>query len=192
MDKGPGKSATVDAAPHSRVALIERPGQEGKGNRCNGWINHCPLDGLAGNVLFNHKRKGAIMRSRIQPFVVIALNREFKDQSEEKEFWSRYDFRYKPVYGVYKGESELSYIIPVDPDERALDVGALRSLAYRHNQESILVVHGDGSAFLHYTSDPRYGEVEYLGRWRDVPESVAKAGDCYTYDPSTGEYYLAG
>ena len=132
------------------------------------------------------------MKAQIRSFVIIALNREFKDEIEEKGFWDQYDFRYKKVYGVYKGEHERSYVIPVDPDEGARDVGALRSIAYLNNQESILVVHGDGSAYLHYTSDPWYGHVEFIGRWRDVPEGEAKASDCYTYDPHTGRYYLAG
>ncbi len=192
MDNGPGKPATVDAAPLSPRGALEAAWPDGEREPMQ-WLDKPLSVGRASGQRFvQPQQRGSQMKAQICSFVIIALNREFKDETEEKGFWYKYGFQYKKVYGVYKGEHERSYVIPVDPDEGAWDVGALRSIAYCANQESILVVHGDGSAFLHYTSDQRYGEVEYLGQWRDVPESVAKGSDCYTYDPQTGKYYLAG
>jgi len=53
--------------------------------------------------------------------------------------------------GVYNGESELSWVVPVTADTRGSDIAALMVLAVKYHQESILFV-DRGRATLWFTS----------------------------------------
>ena len=134
------------------------------------------------------------MRERIIPFVVIALNNESAEQ--DMAIFAEYDIPFKHVNGVYKGEKENAYVIPLPHDGERQDflLAVLRSLAMGYNQECILRVHPDGSAYLVNTDKcrvSRYGKETYIGQWQEVSRHHAETIDGYTYDPETGRYFAA-
>ena len=134
------------------------------------------------------------MRAMIHPFVILALNNESAEQ--DMAVLNEHGFRFKHVDGVYKGEKENSYIIPLSHDEDLanFNLSVLRSLALTYNQECILRVHSDGSAYLINTdkcSVSKYGHESYIGQWREVSRHHAEALDGYTYDPEMGRYFAA-
>ena len=89
----------------------------------------------------------------------------------------------KEIEGVYRGNSETSWMI-VLKDEQTLDV--VRELASIHKQESILIVDHDRSAQLEYNDY----STESLGYWKSVPQYVATKQDNYSFHKETDTYYI--
>lgn len=87
---------------------------------------------------------------------------------------------YKVVYGVYKGESEKSLVVPMEGY-----VGLVREICLLYNQECYLELGADRSAFLTYMSAAP--KSEYLGRL--IYSKVVPKVDSYTYDPATSGYF---
>lgn len=134
------------------------------------------------------------MRDRIRPFVILALNNDSAEQ--DMAVLKEYDIPFKRVDGVYKGEKENAYVVPLPYDEDGAEflLAALRSLAMGYNQECILRVHPDGSAYLVNTdkcSVSRYGRESYIGQWQEVSRHHAETLDGYTFDPESGRYFAA-
>ena len=107
-------------------------------------------------------------------------------------FMSAQGIPFKAVWGCYRHNQELSYVI------RAADLAAVGDAQYLAGQESFLKLgpcdardrrpatliflneHGTGSL---------PGEDKNLGLFQQVTEDIAKAQDGYTYDPTTGKYF---
>ena len=125
------------------------------------------------------------MRDFVTEFIAIALNKD--DFLKEWNILNDAGFPYfKAVHGVWKGESEWSYIVPVRTSE---EVKRLAEVAREHEQEAILHVNPDRSAYLIYTGDTDDFRKEYIGQWDSVSREIAKTLDGYTYDQNTGTYY---
>lgn len=98
---------------------------------------------------------------------------------------------YKPLLGSYKGKTEQSYITSYENLPKLFAVGWLAG------QESVLVLgpcntlderpaslmflNPEGNAFI---------KGEDIGMFRTVSRAKAHAQEAWTYDPSTGEYYV--
>ena len=92
----------------------------------------------------------------------------------------------KQVHGVYTHErhgskvQELSILVC----QSALPKVIL--LAQRYNQESLLIVNADRSAQLRFAD----GSLLPVGQWQVTTKEGAMREDNYTFDQSTGEYYV--
>lgn len=90
------------------------------------------------------------------------------------------------VMGVYKGISEKSVMIVISGTTQLKQV---RHMAHMFEQESILERDNENQARLVFMN----GDTTLnLGEMRQITKEVAALTDCYTYVPSTNEYYKAG
>lgn len=89
------------------------------------------------------------------------------------------DIDFTEVNGVYKGHSELSFV--VSHSERRL----VEILVEKFSQESFLLIRGNGYTYLEYAD----GSSDRLGKWSEVSEAQAKEQDAYT--EVDGTYYVA-
>lgn len=89
-----------------------------------------------------------------------------------------------PVLGCFDGEREASFLI-VDRSLPATDTVfyIVRTLAHDYDQRTYLERHTDRTVTLHYTT----GASMPLGTF--LPDTP-KAGEDYTLDPRTGEFWV--
>lgn len=90
------------------------------------------------------------------------------------------------VDGCYKGETERAVLCELEHTE---DYDAVMSYARLFGQESILYIHKNRDAALHFTDDSLAYGSQYLGRLKAVHESTAKRHDGYTRT-NNGAYYV--
>jgi hypothetical protein len=92
----------------------------------------------------------------------------------EKFLWEKeYGLKLLPVYGRYKGQIELSFVIQGDNNLEKI----IEERCKAHSQESYLVVYSDRFAELRNLST---GAIEPLGYWREISETVAKGKSSWT------------
>ncbi len=103
------------------------------------------------------------------------------------EMLTREAIPFQVVKGVYKGSSELSFLLSSDSAQghfvnqfMALNLGRL------FNQESILEVHNDNTAQLLYLNGTT---IANLGEFSEVSEQVALGLDSYTFEPLSQRYF---
>ncbi len=90
----------------------------------------------------------------------------------------------KPLYGTYKGTTELSFISLMS-DYRKIE-------PWLREEESILHIHSFDArdvpkATLLYLKE---GREEYIGRFVPVPKEEALAADSYTLDLVYNNYFI--
>lgn len=90
----------------------------------------------------------------------------------------------KPLYGSYKGQTELSFIAEMG-DYRRIE-------PWLADEESILHIHSFNSrdqpkATLKFLKE---GREEYLGRFVAVPKEEALMHDSWTLDFTFGNYFV--
>jgi len=88
---------------------------------------------------------------------------------------------FKVLKGFYKGESELSVLV------HANHLKTIEKIAIDFFQESILISDSNRLTSLHFLKD---GTTENIGTLKKVSQKQALASDCYTFDVSTGHYWL--
>lgn len=118
------------------------------------------------------------------PVAIISVNSDSEFPQGEHSFVNRMlGCKTKQVRGVYAGEEELSYVVPLDkcPLPKVIELAEIR------NQESILLLDEYRNAELLFLED--YERVK-LGKWSKVPRAVALNSPAYTADLSTGSYYI--
>jgi hypothetical protein len=99
------------------------------------------------------------------------------------------DFAFKTCQGVYKGDSELSFLVNCHGVE---DNALIKRLAFTDfKQESILVIkETDSEAYLLYNDN----RLEELGKFTEVSQSEAENNDNYTAmygnDRKTLKYFI--
>lgn len=91
---------------------------------------------------------------------------------------------FKEVIGYYKGNKEVSFVC----DD--FWIGEAKAYALKYNQESVLVIEGDGKTFLEYLPLTT-NSAEFVGYFREVPKEHAITCKSYTYDPATQKYFVA-
>ena len=102
-----------------------------------------------------------------------------------------FGFKYKVVEGVYRGESELSILVPVI--NQVFDLATVEQLAHIYNQHSILFVDSDRNAELKFmvkAYDENLDQVrsEKLGKFIATTKGIATQCNSYTKDGN--DYYI--
>ena len=102
-----------------------------------------------------------------------------------------FGFKYKVVEGVYRGESELSILVPVI--NQVFDLATVEQLAHIYNQHSILFVDSDRNAELKFmvkAYDENLDQVrsEKLGKFIATTKGIATQCENYTKDGNN--YYI--
>ena len=102
-----------------------------------------------------------------------------------------FGLRFKVVEGVYRGESELSILVPVI--NQVFDLATVEQLAHIYNQHSILFVDSDRNAELKFmvkAFDENLDQVktEKLGKFIATTKGIATQCENYTKDGNN--YYI--
>ena len=102
-----------------------------------------------------------------------------------------FGLRFKVVEGVYRGESELSILVPVI--NQVFDLATVEQLAHIYNQHSILFVDSDRNAELKFmvkAYDENLDQVrsEKLGKFIATTKGIATQCENYTKDGNN--YYI--
>ena len=102
-----------------------------------------------------------------------------------------FGLRFKVVEGVYRGESELSILVPVI--NQVFDYSTIEQLAHIYDQHSILFVDSDRNAELRFmvkSFDASLNQVksEKLGKFVATTKGIATQCENYTKDGN--DYYI--
>ena len=103
-----------------------------------------------------------------------------------------FGLKYKVVEGVYRGESELSILVPVI--NQVFDLATVEQLAHIYNQQSILFVDSDRNAELMFMVKPydallkELPKSEKLGKFIATTKGIATQCNSYTKDGN--DYYI--
>ena len=102
-----------------------------------------------------------------------------------------FGLRFKVVEGVYRGESELSILVPVI--NQVFDLATVEQLAHIYNQHSILFVDSDRNAELKFmvkAFDENLDQVrsEKVGKFVATTKGIATQCENYTKDGNN--YYI--
>ena len=121
------------------------------------------------------------------------LSKDENLENHEKVLRHLKDFglNYKVVEGVYRGESELSILVPVI--NQVFDLATVEQLAHIYDQHSILFVDSDRNAELRFmvkAFDASLNQVksEKLGKFIATTKGVATQCENYTKDGN--DYYI--
>ena len=122
------------------------------------------------------------------------LSKDENLENHEKVLRHLKDFglRFKVVEGVYRGESELSILVPVI--NQVFDFATVEQLAHIYNQHSILFVDSDRNAELKFMVKPfdaslnELPKSEKLGKFIATTKGVATQCENYTKDGN--DYYI--
>ena len=119
------------------------------------------------------------------PIAIFALNG--KDEAQERFLIERAGFTAnKSMIGVYQGKEERAWLVPITSSEQK---ARLLELAAEYKQESVLFSGIDRTCQLHFVES---GRVEHIGVLSTVSEQYAKGKESYSFDPESGNYYVAG
>ena len=102
-----------------------------------------------------------------------------------------FGLRFKVVEGVYRGESELSILVPVI--NQVFDLATVEQLAHIYDQQCILFVDSDRNAELRFmvkSFDASLNQVksEKLGKFIATTKGIATQCENYTKDGN--DYYI--
>ena len=102
-----------------------------------------------------------------------------------------FGLRFKVVEGVYRGESELSILVPVI--NQVFDLSTVEQLAHIYDQQCILFVDSDRNAELRFmvkSFDASLNQVksEKLGKFIATTKGIATQCENYTKDGN--DYYI--
>ena len=103
-----------------------------------------------------------------------------------------FGLKFKQVEGVYRGESELSIMVPVI--NQVFDYSTIEQLAHIYNQHSILFVDSDRNAELRFMVQPfdaslnKLPKSEKLGKFISTTKGIATQCENYTKDGN--DYYI--
>jgi len=103
-----------------------------------------------------------------------------------------FGFKYKVVEGVYRGESELSILVPVI--NQVFDLATVEQLAHIYNQHSILFVDSDRNAELKFMVKPFDASLNELPKSEKLGKFIATtkgiATQCENYTKDGNNYYI--
>ena len=102
-----------------------------------------------------------------------------------------FGLKFKVVEGVYRGESELSILVPVI--NQVFDYSTIEQLAHIYDQQCILFVDSDRNAELRFmvkSFDASLNQVksEKLGKFVATTKGIATQCENYTKDGN--DYYI--
>ena len=103
-----------------------------------------------------------------------------------------FGLKYKVVEGVYRGESELSILVPVI--NQVFDLATVEQLAHIYNQHSILFVDSDRNAELKFMVKPFDASLNELPKSEKLGKFIATtkgiATQCENYTKDGNNYYI--
>ena len=103
-----------------------------------------------------------------------------------------FGLRFKVVEGVYRGESELSILVPVI--NQVFDLATVEQLAHIYNQQSILFVDSDRNAELMFMVKPYNALLKELPKSEKLGKFIATtkgiATQCNSYTKDGNDYYI--
>jgi len=103
-----------------------------------------------------------------------------------------FGLRFKVVEGVYRGESELSILVPVI--NQVFDLATVEQLAHIYNQHSILFVDSDRNAELKFMVKPFDASLNELPKSEKLGKFIATtkgiATQCENYIKDGNNYYI--
>ena len=103
-----------------------------------------------------------------------------------------FGLNYKVVEGVYRGESELSILVPVI--NQVFDLATVEQLAHIYNQHSILFVDSDRNAELKFMVKPFDASLNELPKSEKLGKFIATtkgiATQCNSYTKDGNNYYI--
>ena len=103
-----------------------------------------------------------------------------------------FGFNYKVVEGVYRGESELSILVPVI--NQVFDLATVEQLAHIYNQHSILFVDSERNAELKFMVKPFDASLNELPKSEKLGKFIATtkgiATQCNSYTKDGNDYYI--
>ena len=103
-----------------------------------------------------------------------------------------FGLRFKVVEGVYRGESELSILVPVI--NQVFDLATVEQLAHIYNQHSILFVDSDRNAELKFMVKPFNASLNELPKSEKLGKFIATtkgiATQCENYTKDGNDYYI--
>ncbi len=103
-----------------------------------------------------------------------------------------FGLKYKVVEGVYRGESELSILVPVI--NQVFDLATVEQLAHIYNQQSILFVDSDRNAELKFMVKPFDASLNELPKSEKLGKFIATtkgiATQCENYTKDGNNYYI--
>jgi len=103
-----------------------------------------------------------------------------------------FGLRFKVVEGVYRGESELSILVPVI--NQVFDLATVEQLAHVYNQHSILFVDSDRNAELKFMVKPFDSSLNELPKNEKLGKFIATtkgiATQCENYTKDGNNYYI--
>ena len=103
-----------------------------------------------------------------------------------------FGLRFKVVEGVYRGESELSILVPVI--NQVFDLATVEQLAHIYDQQCILFVDSERNAELRFMVKPfdaslnELPKSEKLGKFISTTKGIATQCENYTKDGN--DYYI--
>lgn len=92
-------------------------------------------------------------------------------------------YAFRQLQGVYKGSKERSFAVEVSPKE----VQSILDLAKSFTQESVLIVDEKNAASLLFIETKVKSK---LGKFKIASKEVAEKMENYSYDSSTGKYFV--
>ena len=103
-----------------------------------------------------------------------------------------FGLKYKVVEGVYRGESELSILVPVI--NQVFDLATVEQLAHIYNQHSILFVDSERNAELKFMVKPFDASLNELPKSEKLGKFIATtkgiATQCENYTKDGNNYYI--
>ena len=103
-----------------------------------------------------------------------------------------FGLRFKVVEGVYRGESELSILVPVI--NQVFDLATVEQLAHIYNQYSVLFVDSDRNAELKFMVKPFDASLNELPKSEKLGKFIATtkgiATQCENYTKDGNNYYI--
>lgn len=110
---------------------------------------------------------------------------DYTMHSSMKHILNMNNLNFQVVNGVYKGQSELSFMVELT-DKCNLDF--FKTMGRLFQQESILYVNDDSDAYLVFTEDEASDKI---GKMQIVSKEEAESNDAYTHVTSTDTYLMA-
>ena len=103
-----------------------------------------------------------------------------------------FGLKFKVVEGVYRGESELSILVPVFNE--VFDLATVEQLAHIYDQHSILFVDSDRNAELRFMVQPFDASLNELPKSEKLGKFIATtkgiATQCNSYTKDGNNYYI--
>ena len=103
-----------------------------------------------------------------------------------------FGLRFKVVEGVYRGETELSIMVPVI--NQVFDYSTVEQLAHIYDQQSILFVDSDRNAELRFMVQPFDASLNELPKSEKLGKFIATtkgiATQCNSYTKDGNDYYI--